>query len=154
MDQISDVAGPNRDRFEPQSGVHPTDCITIGEFARETGVTLRALRFYQSKGLLAPQRDGHARIFSSEDRARLALIQQGIRLGFTLCEIRAMLAAVGRDCARLTIGRKKCVEQIRLLERQRRDLEQAIAELRQIYSAMFIASESARLAPEPHAAAS
>lgn len=49
-----------------------SDSFTIGELARESGVTLRALRFYQSKGLLAPQRDGRAHIFSHEDRDCLA----------------------------------------------------------------------------------
>src|SRR5664280_3540038 len=52
-----------------------SDGITIGELSRESGVTLRALRFYQTKGLLTPQRNGVARVFSIEDRARLALIQ-------------------------------------------------------------------------------
>src|ERR1700675_4984393 len=74
------------------------DRITIGDLAREAGVTLRALRFYQSKGLLAPLRNGNSRIFSNEDRTRLALIQQGKRLGFTLSEIRDMLAAQARGC--------------------------------------------------------
>jgi DNA-binding transcriptional MerR regulator len=101
-------------------------------------VTLRALRFYQSKGLLTPRRDGTCRIFSNEDRARVALIQQGKRLGITLWEIRDMLGARTRDRAKLLpIGRKKCVEQIKLLENQRRGIELALAELRQIYTGMF-----------------
>ena len=58
--------------------------LTIGELARDAGVTLRALRFYQSKGLLTPRRNGSARLFSHDDRERLALILQGKRLGFTL----------------------------------------------------------------------
>ena len=110
-----------------------TDGITIGELAREAGVTLRALRFYKSKGLLAPQRNGKTWLFSSEDRARLAMIQQGKRLGFTLGEIRAMLGA--RGCAKmLPISRKKCAEQIKLLEEQQRAIELALAELRQIHT--------------------
>ena len=127
-----------RDYTEFPAAPPNTDRISIGDLARDSGVTLRALRFYQSKGLLAPQRDGTARIFSNEDRARLALIQQGKRLGFTLGEIRDMLRARTRDRAKLLpIGRKKCVEQIKLLENQRRDLELALVELRQIYTAMF-----------------
>ena len=120
-----------------------TGNITIGELARESGVTLRALRFYQSKGLLAPHRDGGARVFSHADRDRLALILQGKRLGFTLTEIREMLTARARGCANaLPISRRKCVEQINMLERQRRDVETALAELRQIYTEMFTSSDA------------
>jgi DNA-binding transcriptional MerR regulator len=122
-----------------------TGNLTIGELARESGVTLRALRFYQSKGLLAPQRNGSARVFSHGDRDRLALILQGKRLGFTLTEIREMLTARARGCTNaLPISRQKCVEQINLLERQRRDIEQALAELRRIYTEMFTSSDVPR----------
>ena len=105
-------------------------------------MTLRALRFYQSKGLLTPRRNGSARLFTHDDRDRLALILQGKRLGFTLTEIREMLAARARGCNKaLPIGRRKRVEQINMLERQRRDIEGALAELRQIYTEMFVASD-------------
>ena len=115
-----------------------SDLATIGELAREAGVTLRALRFYQSKGLLTPARDGRARVYDRADRDRLAIILQGKRLGFTLCEIRDMLAARARGCDKsLPISRKKCVEQIQLLERRRRDIELALSELRAIYTGMF-----------------
>jgi DNA-binding transcriptional MerR regulator len=137
-DLQGDDSKPAGDNTELPAAPRETDSITIGELARDSGVTLRALRFYQSKGLLAPQRDGTARIFSNEDRARLALIQQGKRLGFTLGEIREMLGVRSRDPSKmLPIGRKKCVEQIKHLENQRRDLESALVELRQIYTAMF-----------------
>jgi len=112
--------------------------MTIGELARAAGVTLRALRFYQSKGLLSPARYGHGRVFGPADRDRLMLILQGKRLGFTLFEIRNMLAERDRGCTKvLPLSRKKCVEQINLLERQRRDIELALHELRQIYSGMY-----------------
>jgi hypothetical protein len=39
-----------------------TRWMTIGEVAREFGLTLRALRFYESKGLIAPLRDGSHRL--------------------------------------------------------------------------------------------
>jgi DNA-binding transcriptional MerR regulator len=103
-------------------------------------VTLRALRFYESKGLLGRHGGGGAaRVFSQADRNRVALILQGKRLGFTLSEIRELLAASASRYAKvLPIGRRKCVDQINLLERQRRDIDQAIAELRQIYTEMLI----------------
>lgn len=126
-------------------GPHPSPIgMTIGELAQEAGVTLRALRFYQSKGLLTPRRNGPARLFSAQDRDRLALILQGKRLGFTLIEIRDMLAARARGNAHsLPISRKKCVEQINLLERQRREIDTALAELRRIYTGMFVATSFA-----------
>jgi DNA-binding transcriptional MerR regulator len=115
------------------------DGLTIGELAGETGVTIRALRFYESKGLLGRHRGGGAaRAFGQVDRDRVALILQGKRLGFTLSEIRELLAVPASRCAKvLPIGRRKCVDQIKLLERQRRDIEQAIAELRRIYTEML-----------------
>jgi len=134
-----DTAGSST---ETPADLRNAGTFTIGELARDAGVTLRALRFYQSKGLLTPRRNGSARLFSHEDRDRLALILQGKRLGFTLTEIREMLAARARGCTKaLPIGRRKCVEQINMLERQRRDIEAALAELRQIYTEMFVASD-------------
>jgi DNA-binding transcriptional MerR regulator len=117
--------------------------ISIGELSRQAGVSLRALRFYQSRGLLAPRRDRHGWTFNSEDRERLDLILQGKRLGFTLMEIRDMLAAKDRGSTdALPIGRKKCVEQIKLLERQRREVEAALVELRRIYTGMYVGGDS------------
>lgn len=132
---------------EAPMGSRVSGRFTIRELARESGVTLRALRFYQSKGLLAPQRDGSARVYSHEDRDCLALILQGKRLGFTLTEIREMLAARARGCTtRLPINRSKCVEQINMLERQRRDIDRALTELRQIYTEIFTSANVRRSA--------
>ncbi len=140
------IEQPGDSREAPEAS-RVSDLFTIGELARESGVTLRALRFYQSKGLLAPQRNGSSRVFSHEDRDCLALILQGKRLGFTLIEIREMLAARAHGCAnRLPINRRKCVEQINLLERQRRDIDRALAELRQIYTEIFTSSNVRRTA--------
>ena len=64
---------------------------TISELAREFQVTPRALRFYEDKGLLSPTRDGLNRVYSTRDRARLKLILQGKRFGFSLEDIRQLL---------------------------------------------------------------
>lgn len=134
------------DSTETPAEPGPPDGFTIGELARESGVTMRALRFYQSKGLLTPQRSGSARMFTRQDRDRLAMILQGKRLGFTLNEIRDMLAARVRGCTNvLPISRRKCLEQITMLERQQREIDSALAELRQIYTEMFVASDAPRL---------
>lgn len=63
---------------------------SIRELAQESGVTPRAMRFYEFKGLLAPRRKGQQRIFARRDRTRLKLILRGKRLGFTLDETREL----------------------------------------------------------------
>ena len=112
--------------------------FTIGELARDFGVTLRALRFYENKGLLSPQREGLSRLYSQGDRTRLALILKGKKLGFKLGEIRQMIAAEegDADANTLALSREKCLEQIELLERQKADLEEGLNELFRIYSSL------------------
>ena len=70
------------------------------------------------------------------------MILQGKRLGFTLIEIRKMLAGRAHGYSKnLPTNRMKCVEQIKMLERRRRDLDRALAELRRIYTDIFIVSD-------------
>ena len=119
------------------SGVGKVE-FTIGELSREFGVTLRALRFYENKGLITPHRDGLNRLYSQGDRTRLALILKGKKLGFTLGEIRQMIAAeespANRDA--LTLSREKCLEQIEMLQRQKAEIEEGLSELHRIYSSL------------------
>jgi DNA-binding transcriptional MerR regulator len=114
--------------------------FTIGEVAREFGLTLRTLRFYENRGLISPRRRGSARIYRSSDRTRLALILTGKKLGFTLDQIRQLLAAQpgGQNAASFQLSREKCVEQIRLLEGQKRDIEVALIELRRSYAEPYL----------------
>lgn len=127
----------------PTSASPKTDAAVSGEgwsisdLAREFDVTLRTLRFYEARGLLAPQRAGMTRIYSQRDRSRLALILKGKQLGFTLVEIRAMLAqeegragdADTASVAGLKLSREQAAEQLELLKSQRAEIDQAIAEL-------------------------
>lgn len=113
--------------------------FTIGELASDFGVTLRALRFYENKGLLSPQRDGLNRLYSPRDRSRLSLILKGKKLGFTLAEIQQMIAAEeggSANSATLNLSQEKVLEQIELLERQKAELDEGLAELTRIYTVL------------------
>ena len=107
--------------------------FTIGELAREFGVSLRTIRFYEDKQLLQPRREGLARIYSRRDRARLKLILTGKKVGFSLGEIKTMLDVYDlRDgqADQLRTALDKFGHQIARLEAQRDEIERAIGELR------------------------
>jgi DNA-binding transcriptional MerR regulator len=110
---------------------------TIGDLAREFGVTLRTLRFYEDKGLLNPTRDNLTRLYSARDREHLQLILKGKRLGFTLVEIGEMIAHHGEGkTASLDISANTVRDQIEHLERQRREIDEALVELRRSYEGL------------------
>jgi DNA-binding transcriptional MerR regulator len=111
--------------------------LTISAMARETGTTVRALRFYEAKGLLSPKRQGSARLYGREERQRLALVLKAKRLGFTLAEIRQMFDREQAEFGALSISRRQCFDQIKLLEQRKREIEAALAELRRTYSSFY-----------------
>jgi DNA-binding transcriptional MerR regulator len=142
------VAGTD-DVFWVESSANPADAsgdeaiYSIGDLARKFEVSLRTLRFYESRGLISPSRQGHHRRYGRKDADRLTVILKAKKLGFTLAEIREMIAAEGGEASRhaLKLSREKCLEQIARFERKLAETEEALAELRWIY-----ASLSARIA--------
>lgn len=109
------------------------DLFSIADLASEFGISTRAIRFYESKGLITPERVGATRIFRKRDRARLLLILRGKRLGFTLRDISDYLSLYDADrTQQVNLLAEKVDERIALLERQRDDLETTIKELREI----------------------
>jgi DNA-binding transcriptional MerR regulator len=65
--------------------------FTVPELAKDLGITERAIRFYESKGLISPKRAGNTRIFSYGDRTRLTIIMRSKKVGFSLKEIKDFL---------------------------------------------------------------
>jgi len=114
------------------------EVLTISQMAEKFGLTPRALRFYESKGLLAPAREGRGRVYTQADQRHLGLILKGRKLGFTIAEIGQMIAAEAGTAApqSLKMTREKCHEQIEHLEKQLRETTEALAELRRMHLAL------------------
>ena len=104
--------------------------LQIGQVARETGLSVDAIRFYEKQQLLKhpPRTEGGFRLFSANDVHSIQFIRRAQELGFSLSEIRGLLmirsgevAACShvRDLLRTKLGsiRAKLVE-LRNLERQ------------------------------------
>jgi DNA-binding transcriptional MerR regulator len=107
---------------------------TMSEMCWEFDVTPRTLRFYEEKELIAPRRDGQRRLFTRRDRARVKLILQGKRFGFSLEEIRQLLDLYDMgDQQRTQLARTYEIgrERLAAMERQRDELNAAIADLKE-----------------------
>ena len=116
-----------------ETDIMTSETLSIREMCDAFDVTPRTLRFYESKELLFPIREGQRRLFTRRDRARLKLILRGKRFGFSLEEIRQLLDLyyVG-DRQETQLSRTLAIAQDRLsdMERQRSELDEAIDELR------------------------
>lgn len=106
--------------------------MSIGEVAEAHAVTARALRFYEDRGLLTPERRGTVRLFHPRDVVRLELVLRGKRLGFSLDEIARIIdmydsepGEVGQLEYLLLQIRDRRVD----LEQRRRDIDETLAEL-------------------------
>ena len=109
------------------------DLFAIDDLAKEFGISTRAIRFYEAKGLLAPERVGATRIFRRRDRARLILILRGKRLGFSLRDISDYLSLYDANRSQqVQLLTAKIDERLASLEAQLQDLQTTIAELKEI----------------------
>jgi DNA-binding transcriptional MerR regulator len=111
------------------------DLFAIADLAREFGISTRAIRFYESKGLLNPERVGSTRIFRRRDRARLILILRGKRLGFSLRDISDYLSLYDADRtqkAQVSLLVEMVDARMEQLQGQLTDLQTTITELREI----------------------
>jgi MerR family transcriptional regulator, mercuric resistance operon regulatory protein len=112
--------------------------MTIGRLAREAGVNVETIRYYQRRGLLdEPQRPmgGHRR-YPLAALERIAFIRRAQQLGFSLAEVQALLVhADGRNrrATRAIAERKYAVltAHVAQLNAMRRSLKQLIDKSRE-----------------------
>jgi len=106
--------------------VDPPYRWSIRTFAEMFDTTARAIRFYETKGLLSPERDSSGRIFGIADFLRLERILRAKRLGFTLDDIREVFEVIDGEITDQTelMRRKSNFETVlRGLARRRSDID-------------------------------
>ena len=112
----------------------------IGELCREFGITLRSIRFYEDKGLLAPRRVNGTRVYTRRVRARVALILRSKAIGASLSEIKHYLDLYGTHgegrVQQLKFVQDRTDAAIAELETKRAHIEASLAELRVINAAV------------------
>ena len=122
---------------------------SIGDLSHEFDVTPRTIRFYEDRGLLAPQRRGQNRVYTPRDRTRLKLILRGKRLGFSITEIGEILDlydAPDGEQSQLAFFVGKIRARKAALEDQARDLAAVLEELNEVEqrcTALMMSNEDA-----------
>ena len=103
--------------------------LTIGRLAKQAGVNLETVRFYERRGLLPEpmRKESGYRIYGADDLHRLRFIRQAKTLGFSLNEIATILQMRER-------GKCPCGEVTKIGEKHLRDLGQQIERLRIFYA--------------------
>lgn len=113
-----------------------TELFGITELCQQFGITLRALRFYEDKGLLSPRRINGARVYTRRDRARLALILRAKDIGSPLSEIKRYLDLYGDHgegrAQQLGFVIEHTDTAIAQLEQKRAQIDETLAELQLI----------------------
>ncbi len=128
-------AGPSAPTMAAHSEAPRETSYSISALAKEFGITTRTIRFYESRGLISPERVGTTRRYSKRDRARLILILRGRNLGFTVEDVSEYLSLYDSDPGQLTQTRHlrdKVVAAIDDLETKRQDIERSLADLAEI----------------------
>jgi DNA-binding transcriptional MerR regulator len=103
--------------------------LDIGEVAKQSGLPVSTLRFYEERGLIrSTGRSGLRRLFDSSVIEQLALIALGRTAGFSLKEIASMFAPKGR----IQINRKQLLSKAEELDRSIKRLTAARDGLRHV----------------------
>lgn len=107
------------------------DLLSFKDMCARFDVTPRTLRYYEYIELLAPTKDGRARLYGPREVARMTLILRGRRFGFSLEEIRQWLLLYDqkgtKEQYQVWIGMAD--RQLAALHAQRAELDESIADL-------------------------
>jgi len=103
------------------------DGLLIGEVARRSGASRKALRIYETAGILPPSRRTLAgyRLYTADSLAVLSFLRQARRVGFTLGEIKGIVA-IRRQ------GRSACSHVRALVSRKVQEMDQRLKDLTEV----------------------
>jgi DNA-binding transcriptional MerR regulator len=146
----SDVAVVNAPKFltQPLSIDIDAKFLWIGELSCKYDVTLRALRFYEKRGLLNPIRRGQTRLYDSAQVERLELILKGKDLGFTLTEIVELLTSrelEPADGVEFGLDDQTIIDQLAMLEQRHNEISKAIKTLKDALNRNSVAARDLKL---------
>ena len=140
--RLRNTARPPADRASARQAVDAhrggdgDELFGIAELCREFDITLRTIRFYEDKGLLAPRRVSGARVYTRRDRARLALIVRCKAIGASLADIKHYLDLYGAHgegrSQQLRYVLDKTDAAIAKLSQRKVDIDATLAELQLI----------------------
>jgi DNA-binding transcriptional MerR regulator len=121
-------------------GEPPTDRILSQENVAEMlGVSRLRLRYYEFRGLIRRRGlQGGVRVYSAADCERIAFITKCRKAGLTLADIVVIIEATDDDVTPLIFkaGQETCMELVERLERRRKVLDDALAELSHVYAVL------------------
>ena len=108
--------------------------LTFKEMCAAFDVTPRTLRYYEYIELLQPHREGRSRFYGPRERARMKLILRGRKFGFALEDIRQWLLIYEKEGteAQMRAWVTLADGQLEELAEQRRQLDEAMAELQKL----------------------
>lgn len=102
------------------------NALPIGELSRRTGCNIETIRYYERIGLLpSPARRGRYRSYEPKDVARLGFVRRSRELGFTIEDVRTLLALAAG-------GHASCAEARDLAAAHLKDVRTRIADLRRM----------------------
>ncbi len=117
--------------------------LTVGEVARAVGVSTKAIRVWESKGLIPhPERDdARYRVFTQDDLALARFVSQAKSLGLTLSEIKDII-----DLQRA--GSTPCQRVLAAIDQHLEEIDQALADLQQLRQTLLTARDGAACGKE------
>jgi len=118
------------------------ELMSIGQVARAAGVAATTLRYYEREGVLTPAGRSRAgyRLYDQQALDQLDFIRSAQAVGFTLGDIRTLLAFNGKK------GTTRRKEVQTLIEARLRELARKLSDLRRVQAALARSLEQCRLA--------